>query len=307
MMKTIITEMGYITDTSVLWYRDLNDVLNEIKVGNMPLFDLHGNDSYLDDLVLEMRTQPKERLREYKEKTLPTVAFNGLFGSGMKLLYYNDITAIDIDHIGGREKLESMRQRLIADPHSIAVFETPSGDGLKVIVRHDNTDPALHSQMYRQIMTYYDCHDPKCSDLNRRHFFSYDPNLWINPGEAEPFHFDPTKVFEKKEFDNEKTVVRTPFVTKTGKRKSDKSIIAMLNAGWRKKNPEYWSKGLSTWRIFNCSCLMCKLGVDEELALEYFIDNWSATGIGEEEIIHNCRDGYKYVRDIGEEDTKEWR
>ena len=293
--------MGYITDTKLVWYSNLNDVLNEIKEGNTPLFDLHGNDCYLDDLITEMRQQPGEKLREYKEKTLPALAFNGLFRSGMELMHYNDITAIDIDHIGGREKLEAMRQKLIADPHSVAVFETPSGDGLKVIVRHDNTDPGRHSDMYKQIMTYYDCCDPKCSDLKRRHFLSYDPLLWINPVEALPFHYDATmtELAKPKATDSPRV--------ETKRRKSDKSIIAMLNAAWTKQHPEYWMEGHRACGVFEACCQLCKSGVDEELALQYCLDRWLDTGIDEKEIEHNCRGGYRHVRRMGEEGIIQWQ
>ena len=55
---------------------------------------------------------------------------------------------------------------------------------------------------------------------------------------------------------------------------SDKSIISIMNSHWKKNNPEYWKKGNRGNSIFRLACWMCKWGVDEGLAIEYFIDGW---------------------------------
>ena len=291
-----------IDDTKNVWSVNLMEVLDIIRTGDMELCDIDGSVCSLGELIQKIRNEvPHERLQEYKDSLLPPVCYNGLFDSDGKLIQYNDITAIDIDHIGGRERLEEMRQKLIADPHSLAIFETPSGDGLKVIVRHDNRDPERHSDMYKQIMAYYECHDPKCSDLKRRHYLSYDPLLWINPGDVTPFHFDATIT------EHSKQKAATKPIDHESRRKSDKSIIAMLNSAWSRNHPEYWKEGNRASGVFDCSCQLCKSGVDEELALQYCLDRWLDTGIDEKEIEHNCRGGYKYVRRMGEEGIIQWQ
>jgi len=291
-----------IADTKNVWYIDLMEVLKIIRTGDLELCDMDGRSCSLSELIQKIRSEvPRERLQEYKNSLLPPVCYNGVFDSEGELIQYNDITAIDIDHIGGRERLEEMRQKLIAEPHSIAVFETPSGDGLKVIVRHDNRDPDRHSDMYKQIMAYYECHDPKCSDLKRRHYLSYDPLLWINPSDVIPFHFDATIT------EHSKQKAATKPIDHESRRKSDKSIIAMLNSAWSRNHPEYWKEGNRASGVFDCSCQLCKSGVDEELALQYCLDRWLDTGIDEKEIEHNCRGGYKHVRRMGEEGIIQWQ
>ena len=298
----IINIYRKIDDTKNVWSVDFMEVLNIIRTGDLELLGMDGRICSLGELIQKIRNEvPHERLQEYKDSLLPPVCYNGVFDSEGELIQYNDITAIDIDHIGDRERLEKMRQKLIADPHSIAVFETPSGDGLKVIVRHDNRDPDRHSDMYKQIMAYYECHDPKCSDLKRRHYLSYDPLLWINPVEALPFHYDATmtELAKPKATDNPRV--------ETKRRKSDKSIIAMLNAAWTKQHPEYWMEGHRACGVFEACCQLCKSGVDEELALQYSLDRWLDTGIDEKEIEHNCRGGYRHVRRMGEEGIIQWQ
>lgn len=290
-----------INDTKNVWSIEFMEVLKMIRTGNLELCDMDGRICSLGELILNIRNEvPHERLQEYKSCLLPPVCYNGVLDSDFELKQYNNITAIDIDHIGSRERLEVMRKNLIADSHSLAVFETPSGDGLKVIVRHDNTDPKRHSDMYRQIMVYYDNHDVKCADLKRRHYLSYDPLLWYNPGEALPFHFDPTKEVHITPKVSERTKVSK------GNRRSDKSIIAMLNAAWTKQHPEYWMEGNRACGVFEACCQLCKSGVDEELALQYCLDNWLDTGLEDKEIEHNCQGAYKHIRSKGEEGIIEW-
>jgi hypothetical protein len=291
-----------IDETRNVWSIDFFEVLNIIRTGDLELLGMNGRICSLGELIQKIRNEvPHERLQEYKNSLLPPVCYNGVFDSEGELIQYNDITAIDIDHIGGRARLEEMRQKLIADPHSLAIFETPSGDGLKVIVRHDNRDPERHSDMYKQIMAYYECHDPKCSDLKRRHYLSYDPLLWINPGDVTPFHFDATIT------EHSKQKAATKPIDHESRRKSDKSIIAMLNSAWSRNHPEYWKEGNRASGVFDCSCQLCKSGVDEELALQYCLDRWLDTGIDEKEIEHNCRGGYKHVRRMGEEGIIQWQ
>ena len=65
---------------------------------------------------------------------------------------------------------------------------------------------------------------------------------------------------------------------------SDKSIINIMNSHWKKNNPEYWQKGNRGNSIFMLACRMCKWGVDEGLAAEYFIDGWEDDTMDEKEI-----------------------
>ncbi len=74
---------------------------------------------------------------------------------------------------------------------------------------------------------------------------------------------------------------------------SDKSIISIMNSHWKRNNPEYWKKGNRGNCIFRLACWMCKWGVDEELATEYFIDGWEDDTMDEKEIRSHVGNAYK--------------
>lgn len=66
-----------------------------------------------------------------------------------------------------------------------------------------------------------------------------------------------------------------------------------MDSVWKKKNPEYWKKGNRGNSIFMLACWMCKWGVDEGLATEYFIDGWEDDTMSEKEIQSHVNNGYK--------------
>ena len=74
---------------------------------------------------------------------------------------------------------------------------------------------------------------------------------------------------------------------------SDKSIISIMNSHWKKNYPEYWKKGNRGNSIFMLACWMCKWGVDEGLATEYFIDGWEDDTMDEKEIRSHVGNAYK--------------
>ena len=68
---------------------------------------------------------------------LPVVAFCGVFENGHSkadLIHYNNIVIIDIDHLS-EEALLTVAQQLRQDEYVFAYWKSPSGQGLKGLVR----------------------------------------------------------------------------------------------------------------------------------------------------------------------------
>lgn len=95
---------------------------------------------------------------------------------------------------------ESLKGELIKDDRLFALFVSPSGKGLKCIYRLDNpvTDPDLFSDIYEyyriEFSERFNISPDTTSDASRICFFSYDPDLYLNP-EATPL---PTNVIPYK-------------------------------------------------------------------------------------------------------------
>lgn len=136
------------------------------------------------------------------KKELPGILFSGTFSyrSADKLLAPSGLICADLDHLD--DKLESVRDIIVADPHTLAAFISPTGTGLKVVFRVDPAKPHLES--YRAAEQYvretFGLNiDSACSDVSRLCFVSYDPDAFVAHDSTvlpypEPLHETPEPV-----------------------------------------------------------------------------------------------------------------
>lgn len=269
-----------------LSYPNLIDIIQGIRMGNITLHDNEYGDYTLKQAIEHIRSVNPSDMRKWKARLLPAVAYNGTFKelNNTGLIDYSSVTALDFDHIATSDDMVCLRNRLVITPCVLSVFVTPSGRGLKALVWHDNTDPNKHGDLYEQLLTKFyvaNRNDTSCKDLARRNYLSYDPHIWTNPKPVQ-FHYIPSI----------KPKVNS-LSTHTGKSVSGQSIISIMNSVWKKNNPEYWEEGNRATSIFKLACLMCKWGVDQNLASEYFIDGWESDSMSEKEIQSHVDNGYK--------------
>ncbi len=283
-----------------LGYGTVDDVMKIIREGNILMNDYEIGQYSLKwavEFIRSLNTHAEQQ--QWKERLLPAVAYNGVFSEVEKhhIMQYSNVTAMDFDKIKSYGEMEHLRNRLIKTPCVCCVFVTPSGKGLKALVLHDNTDPAMHEDLYEQLLQKFNVasKDKSCKDLARRNYLSYDPNIWTNPNPV-PYHYVPST---KTTIQVQQVMQTQPknHYAKAGKRLSDKSIINMMNSVWKKNNPEYWQEGHRACSIFKLACWFCKWGVDEDLALEYFIKGWESDTMTEDEISGHVTNAYKTEKD----------
>ena len=280
-----------------LGYATVEDVVKIIRDGNILMNDYEYGQYTLRQAVGYIRSLATKAERQlWKERLLPTVAYNGLFSEVERnhLVQYSDVTAMDFDDITSHDEMCHLWRRLVITSCVCCVFVTPGGKGLKALVLHDNTDPAKHGDLYDQLLRKFNVasKDTSCKDLARRNYLSYDPNIWKNPNPV-PYHYVPTV----------KTVVNVQNNFPLGKNLSDKSIINIMDSVWKKNNPEYWQEGHRAVSIFKLACQLCKWGVNEDLATDYFVNGWESETMKEDEIVGHVRSAYKAEKNnFGKED-----
>lgn len=175
--------------------------------------------------------------------------------------------------------MQEFIDNLKKSPHVYAGFKTPSGEGYKAIILHDNLEPLYHDDLYEQLLNHYNCgvKDTSTRDLARGHYLSYDPDLWINP-DAEPFHFVPSVSNPKAVTMKTETVIKTDsgddilvldddeaslFLQKLSKQIiSDETIIKFLKGIWTGKAIE---KGRNNTAM-SYAGIFCKAGIEKEKA-----------------------------------------
>ena len=117
-----------------------------------------------------------------KKKSLPAFTLSGTCYDRKTIASHSGLIQADLDNLNG--SLDVLRDKLHADPHIVAGFVSPSGNGLKLAVRV----PAIagrHCENFEAVERYFRTTyelqiDPACKDPLRLCFVSNDPEAWLN-------------------------------------------------------------------------------------------------------------------------------
>lgn len=150
----------------------LSDLVNNIK-----------NGTYREQ-IQDLRNETEEIKKRSKKLALPAVTISGLFGISRKesgLLHHSGLIQVDVDKIPDPHKLKS---EIIADRFTLAAFISPSGTGLKVIIKIQPVAEKhryLFSLLEKYFLLKYKLKiDQSCKDVSRLMFVSDDPDLYFN-------------------------------------------------------------------------------------------------------------------------------
>ena len=167
----MITYFKTINETSTPFHVDVSIAIDRIKNGKSK------------ELVEDVRKETDKSARNEKKKKLPAICFSGTFSkrADNAIIEHSGIICIDFDGFRDNQHLFQKREELIADKYSYCVFTSPSGDGIKVLVRIPK-DPMNHKKYFNALKKYYDCDefDVTCKNISRVCYESYDPDIHVN-------------------------------------------------------------------------------------------------------------------------------
>lgn len=168
-----------VSDTKPTGALSLGDLITSIKG--------ESNRTQVERIRRLVSEKEIEKAKEVK-KGLPAVTPSGIFKKRCiaGLQSHSGILCIDFDHCGRGAKIG-----LSSDKHTLLVFTSPGGEGVKLFVR---IDPARHEESFTYAERYYREQydltvDPQCSDVSRLCFLSYDPEIVFRPN-ADLLPFD---------------------------------------------------------------------------------------------------------------------
>jgi len=155
---------------------NLQDEINDIK---------HGKYKVLIQQCRSFINNDYDKYKELKIK-LPIVTFCGTFINGRKLSnldIYNNMMILDIDNLDEVE-LITTKENLKKDNYIYAVWLSPSGKGLKALVKIES-NPDEHKFSFLSLKNYFDINyniklDNSGSDVTRLCFVSWDDDLFLN-------------------------------------------------------------------------------------------------------------------------------
>jgi hypothetical protein len=167
----MITYFKSINDTSAPYHVDVSVAIDRIRNGKSK------------ELVEAVRNESDKNARNEKKKKLPAICFSGTFSkrADNAIIEHSGIICIDFDGFRDEQHLFAKRQELIDDNYSFCVFTSPSGDGIKVLVRIPK-DPKNHKKYFNSLQKHYNCEefDVTCKNISRVCYESYDPDVHVN-------------------------------------------------------------------------------------------------------------------------------
>ena len=153
-----------------------------------------GEEENLGELTGKLRSisdpdpkQEKDLKRDFKKQNFPAISFGGEFShrANQDLLRSSNLICLDFDHIGTREQVEEMKQRISEETEldPVLLFVSPSGDGLKVVVnvRQEIQNDGDFKRAFRSLRRFCQerlnlAHDESRKDISGLCYLPHDGN-----------------------------------------------------------------------------------------------------------------------------------
>ena len=217
-MQKNVTIFKNIRETETPFYRNIDTILLRIKEGKSM------------DLVKSIRSEKDKSERNELKKLLPAVCFSGEFTkrADKSIVNHSGFICLDFDNYEKVKEMQDDKSRLSKDKYIYSVFVSPSGKGLKAIVKIP-ADIDNHVNYFISLEEYFDSpyFDKTSKNIGRVCYESWDKNIYIN---KESEVWDKIKEREYKEVDTSSTYKSLPITDET-------KIIEILMKWWEKKYP----------------------------------------------------------------------
>lgn len=135
----------------------------------------------LQKQIDEIRAEKDKKKKSLLKGLLPCICFSGIFPKRYDnyLKKHSGFVIVDIDHIGDIEEVEKRKEIVKTFNYVYSCFVSPSGDGLKVLVR---IPPVIedHRAHYAALEKVFNQADPTSKNESRVCYASADANIYIN-------------------------------------------------------------------------------------------------------------------------------
>jgi hypothetical protein len=230
------------------------------------------------DLVERIRALPTKSERDELKKGLTSICFSGVFRKreDKAIHSHSGYMIADFDHV---DDIQALKDTLTGDPYVHLFFVSPSGDGIKAVVK---VPPIIeeHKARFTALMEHFgrSDFDPKNGNLSRVCYESYDPDLYFNPE---------SKVFEEKA--EARPVKLSEARPRVVLHSADK-IIEKLQKWSDRKFPI--TEGQRNDNLFRFASAMNRCGVPK-MSAENYLRQYAQEGFEVDEIIRVVTSAYR--------------
>jgi hypothetical protein len=278
-MTQEITIFKSIKDTDTPFHRDVRIILNRIKDGT----------EATRDLVKRIRSEKRKPERQELKKLLPAICFSGTFNkrTDASLMQHSGLICLDFDGYTKSKDLLQDKETLSKNKYVFSVFVSPSGNGLKVLVKIPQ-DADNHTNYFNSLEKYFNStyFDKTSKNISRVCYESYDPLLHINENSS---IWD---LIEEPEYTEVSKTRDHPTIPITDENK----IVDILIKWWTKKYP--MSEGQRNQNCYVLSMAFNDFGINKGLA-SYVLNQYASEDFSTSEINQTIDSAYKNTANFG--------
>jgi len=272
-----ITIFKDIKDTSQPFYRNVEVVLKRIEEGASK------------DAVKKIRSEKDKEERNKLKKTLPAVCFSGKFKkrNDASLIEHSGLICLDFDGYKTNKDLLQEKERLTKIKYVYSVFISPSGKGLKVLVKIPK-DVDNHKNYFNSLKKFFksDYFDVTSKNISRVCYESYDPLIYVAKNSSVWDKIEEQEYVEKIKYKDKPTIPLT----------DENKIVEILVKWWEKK---YGLKnGERNNNVFILASAFNDFGVPKTLA-EFVMSNFDSKDFNRNEILRTISSAYANTHNFG--------
>ena len=272
-----ITIFKDIKDTAQPFYRDVDIIIERIREGAS------------QEIVRAIRSEKDKEKRNQLKQSLPAICFSGKFTkrNDSSLVNHSGLICLDFDNFPSEKEMLEEKENLTKDRYTYSVFVSPSGLGLKVLVKiPDEVD--THKQFFTSLQHHYnnEFFDITCKNVSRVCYESYDPLIYINEQSS---IFNQILEQEYQEVVKHKDVQTIPIT-------DENKIVEILTKWWERKYG--LNSGERNNNVYILAAAFNDFGVTKTLA-EYVMGNFVSKDFPQSEIKRTIQSAYKQVQNFG--------
>ena len=266
-----ITIFQSIKETATPFHKPVETILKRIKDGSSKV------------MCKKIRTEKDKSTRNRLKQELPAICFSGSFNkrADNSIVEHSGLICLDFDGFKKKQDMLSKKEELTKDKFTFSVFVSPSGNGLKVLVKIPAEEKG-HKNYFLALQKHYNSpnFDKTCKNVSRVCYESYDPLLFYNPN---------SKTWTEMEAEeHEHLNQRTSRITL--KVDDENEIVRRLRRWWEVKYGLI--EGERNNNIFILASAFNDFGVSESLA-NYILCDYQSKDFSKSEITQVVRSAYK--------------
>ena len=272
-----VTIFQSIKDTSTPFYRNVSVILGRIKSGASK------------ELVKKIRAEKRKSERNELKKKLPAVCFSGKFTkrADSYLVEHSGLICLDFDGYTKQKDLLEDKEKLSKNKFVYSVFISPSGNGLKVLVKIP-ADADNHINYFNSLEKYFNSQyfDKTSKNVSRVCYESYDALIHVNENSS---IWD---TIEEPEYTEVSKVKDSPTIPITDENK----VVEILVKWWTKKYP--MTEGQRNHNVYILAMAFNDFGINKSLA-SYVLNQYASEDFTLKEIQRTIDSAYQHTANFG--------